>query len=137
MSTNYKVISAKAVLGVGLTLKLTDKQASIRKSALKLKKKGGIYVVLDPVEFKKGENITIVDGAISKSVLANLEDLSPQSQNQEQKISINKTPAKKGKKTKSNSTLTVKNKRKKSAPENNDEKIINNGNINDLPTANK
>lgn len=146
MSTNYKIIGAKAVLGVGLTLKLTDKQASIRKSTLKLKKKG-IYVVLEPVEFKQGETIAIVDGAVSKSVLANLEDLSPKSAEYEQKI--NKVSAKKDNK-KSNLTPASKNNDKEikpdenddsqdeeSAPENKDEKIVNNGNVNNLPVDNK
>lgn len=155
MSTNYKIIGAKAVLGVGLTLKLTDKQASIRKSTLKLKSRG-IYIVLEPVEFKQGETITIVDGAVSKSVLANLEDLSPKKpKKQEQKTT--KSPAKKDKKPNPTPPATPENDGEDedsnlvnpdgndssndgdedSNSEINDESIVDNGDINNLPVATK
>lgn len=89
---NYKVIGHKAILGVGITLKLTDAQANIRSHLLKQKKKG-IYTVLEPVQFKQGEIITIVSGNISKAVLANLEDNKPKDNENKNTLKDNKEKA--------------------------------------------
>ena len=97
---SYKVIGSKAVLGVGLILKLTDSQAKIRLNSLKQQKKN-IYIVLEAIEFKHGEKVTIVSGNISKAVLENLEDIPKNSKIQEQKqeadikedININNLPS--------------------------------------------
>ena len=74
MTNTYKVTGHKVILGVGITLKLTEAQSSTRNHSLKQKKKG-IYTVLESVEFKQGEIVTIVSGNISKAVLENLEKL--------------------------------------------------------------
>ena len=60
---NYKVTGRIAVLGVGMVLKLSPSQASIRASSLKQKSKD-TYMVLTPVQFKQGEIIIVVDGNV-------------------------------------------------------------------------
>ena len=75
MSKNYKVIGNMAIIGVGIVLKLRSSQAETRALSLKQKKKD-IYIVLEPVQFKQGEEIIIISGNVSKSVLKNLSDLS-------------------------------------------------------------
>jgi len=72
---NYKVTGHIAIIGVGIVLKLSSSQAETRASSLKQKKKD-IHIVLEPVQFKQGEEITIISGNVSKSVLKNLTDLS-------------------------------------------------------------
>ena len=72
---NYKVTGHIAIIGVGIVLKLSSSQSSTRASSLKKKKKD-IYIVLEPVQFKQNEEITIISGNVSKSVLKNLTDLS-------------------------------------------------------------
>lgn len=75
MSKNYKVTGHIAIIGVGIILKLSSSQAKTRSSSLKQKKKD-IYIVLEPVQFKQNEEIAIISGNVSKSVLKNLSDLS-------------------------------------------------------------
>jgi len=72
---NYKVTGHIAIIGVGIVLKLSSSQSSTRASSLKKKKKD-IYIVLEPVQFKQNEEITIISGNVSKSVLKKLSDLS-------------------------------------------------------------
>jgi len=154
----YKIIGHSAILGVGLTLKLTKAQAATRTQLLKQKKKD-IYIVLEPVQFKQGEIITVVDGNVSKSVLANLEDTSKKPKKQEQKTT--KTPAKtKDKKPASTPPATPEDNGEGDPvnpdeddssdenpdgenpdgdedlqPETDDEIIVNNGDVNNLPAA--
>ena len=88
---NYKVTGHIAIIGVGIVLKLSSSQAETRASSLKQKKKG-IYIVLEPVQFKQHEEITIIYGNVSKSVLKNLTDLSEPAKKPDSKD--NKTPKK-------------------------------------------
>ena len=88
---NYKVTGHIAIIGVGIVLKLSSSQAETRASSLKQKKKG-IYIVLEPVQFKQNEEITIISGNVSKSVLKNLTDLSEPAKKPD--IKDNKTPKK-------------------------------------------
>ena len=88
---NYKVTGHIAIIGVGIVLKLSSPQAETRTSSLKQKKKD-IYIVLEPVQFKQGEEISIISGNVSKSVLKNLSDLSEPTKNPDPKDS--KTPKK-------------------------------------------
>ena len=74
MSKNYKVTGHIAILGVGIVLKLSSSQAGIRQSSLKQKSKD-TFIVLEPVQFKQGEEIIIISGNVSKSLLNNLTDL--------------------------------------------------------------
>lgn len=142
---NYKVTGRIAVLGVGMVLKLSHSQASIRTSSLKQKSKD-IYLVLAPVQFKQGEIIIVVDGNVSKSVLVNLEELSKKEVRQEKKA--NKTSNKKKNKNsdKSSSETAEDNGETEeegntsnpdgedgSQPETEDGAVISNEDINDLP----
>jgi len=86
---NYKVTGHIAIIGVGIVLKLPSSQFETRESSLKQKKKD-TYIVLEPVQFKQGEEITIISGNVSKSVLKNLSDLSEPAKKPDSKDS--KTP---------------------------------------------
>ena len=142
MSTKYKVTGHIAALGVGMVLKLSSSQASIRQSSLKQKSKD-TYVVLEPVQFKQGEEIVIVSGNVSKSLLNNLTDLledkKSKNDDKNQKPANNK---------KSPSKNQIKNDAKKDdkkadetsneiidLPENSDEAIVDNNDINNLPNV--
>jgi hypothetical protein len=70
----YKVIGNPAIFGVGMVLKLTKSQSDTRSFLLKQKNKN-IYAVMEPVQFKLGEEITIVSGNVSKSLLTNLSEV--------------------------------------------------------------
>ena len=129
MSKNYKVTGHIAVIGVGIVLKLTSSQFETRTSSLKQKKKG-IYIVLEPVQFKQGEEIIIISGNVSKSVLKNLSDLSEPAKKPDPKD--NKAP-KKNQKDKTND-----DKGNDDIPENQEvqDQIITDGNdINNLPNV--
>ncbi len=140
----YKVIGHSAILGVGLVLKLTQAQSSTRTQKLKCKSKD-IYIVLEPVQFKQGEIISVVSGNVSKAVLANLEDTS-KPKKQEKKTT--KAPAKKDKKPTPTPPATSEdeggdgdgdlvnlNGDKDLQPETDDEAIVSNGNVNNLPVV--
>ena len=145
----YKIIGHSAILGVGLTLNLSKSQASTRIKSLKQKKKD-IYIVLEPVQFKQGEIISVISGNVSKSVLVNLEDTSKQIVKQDQKTS--KAPAKtKGKKSVTTPTTTPKDdgdgednssnenpdEDENSQPKTGDEAIVTNVDVNNLPKVTK
>ena len=104
MSTKYKVTGHIAILGVGMVVKLINSQASIRQSSLKQKSKD-TYTVLEPVQFKQGEEIIIVSGNVSKSLLNNLTDLSEDKKSKDndknQKPANNKRSSSKDQKNKS------------------------------------
>lgn len=131
-SKNYKVIGHIAILGVGTILKLSKLQANIRQNSLKEKSKD-TYIVLEPVQFKQGEEITIISGNISKSLLANLCDLSQslvESDNkQEKQSSKDSKPSTKSK----NSNSGKKNGKKTN--DKIDKKIITDNDINNLPNV--
>ena len=136
----YKVTGHKVILGVGITLKLTEAQSNTRNHSLKQKKKG-IYTVLESVEFKQGEIVTIVSGNISKAVLANLEDTSENSKKQDPQT---KSSAENNKKLDTASSTSKATDKKKDAdktedlkPKDGNDKIINNGDVNSLPVTTK
>ena len=142
MSKNYKVTGHIAILGVGIVLKLSNSQASIRQSSLKQKSKD-TYVVLEPVQFKQGEEIFIVSGNISKSLLTNLTDLSEDKKSKD--ADKNQKPANNKKSSSKNQSKNDAKKDDKKAdgdsneiidlPENSDEGIIDNNDINNLPNV--
>ena len=137
MSKNYKVTGHIAILGVGIVLKLSNSQASIRQSSLKQKSKD-TFTVLEPVQFKQGEEIIIVSGNVSKSLLNNLTDLSEDNKSKDddknQKPANNKKSSSKDQKNKSdtkddNSNEVI------DLPEKSDEAIVDNNDINNLPNV--
>lgn len=80
INKTYLVSGKCAILGVGTIVKLSNSQAKIRQSSLKKKSKD-IYLVLESIQFKQGEEIIILSGNISKSLLNNLTDLSKDTKN--------------------------------------------------------
>jgi hypothetical protein len=138
---NYKVTGHIAILGVGIVLKLSDSQASIRQSSLKQKSKD-TFIVLEPVQFKQGEEIIIVSGNVSKSLLNNLTDLSEDKKSKDdknQKPANNKKSSSKDQKNKSDKKDEKKadddSNKIIDLPENSDEAIVDNNDINDLPNV--
>lgn len=142
MSKNYKVTGHIAVLGVGIVLKLSSSQASIRQSSLKQKSKD-TFTVLEPVQFKQGEEIIIVSGNVSKSLLNNLTDLSEDKKSKDddknQKPANNKKSSSKDQKNKSDKKDDKKvdgdSNEIIDLPENSDEAIVDNNDINNLPNV--
>jgi len=68
----YVVTEKRAVIPVGMTLVLSDKQAAARKHSLKSAGKEK-YLTTFQVEFKQGEEIGIIGGIKNKELLAKLE----------------------------------------------------------------
>ena len=142
MSTKYKVTGHIAILGVGIVLKLSSSQASIRQSSLKQKSKD-TYIVLEPVQFKQGEEIVIISGNVSKSLLNNLTDLSEDKKSKDE--DKNQKPANNKKSSSKNQSKNDAKKDDKKAdgdpneiidlPENSDEAIVDNNDINNLPNV--
>ena len=142
MSTKYKVTGHIAALGVGMVLKLSSSQAGIRQSSLKQKSKD-TYTVLEPVQFKQGEEIIIVSGNVSKSLLNNLTDLSEDVKSKGD--DKNKKPANNKKTSSKNQNKNDAKKDDKKAdetsneiidlPENSDEGVVDNNDINNLPNV--
>lgn len=141
MSKNYKVTGHIAVLGAGMILKLSSSQAGIRQSSLKQKSKD-IYTVLEPVQFKQGEEIVIVSGNVSKSLLSNLTDLSEDKKSKDDK---DQKPANNKKSSSKNQSKNDAKKDDKKAdgdpneiidlPENAEEGVVDNNDINNLPNV--
>ena len=138
MSTKYKVTGHIAILGVGIVLKLSSSQASIMQSSLKQKSKD-TYTVLEPVQFKQGEEIVIISGNVSKSLLSNLTDLSEDKKSKDddknQKPANNKKSSSKDQKNKSDKKADDTSNEIIDLPENSDEAIIDNNDINNLPNV--
>lgn len=87
----YKVIGNFVLLGIDLVVKLSKEQAKTRGNSLKLQK-NDIYTILEPIQFKNGEVVTILSENISKAILKNLESLvkaSKQDQNKTSKSANN------------------------------------------------
>ena len=130
----YKVTGHMAMIGVGMILKLSKSQASIRVLSLKQKSKD-TYIVLEPVQFKQGEEIIIVSGNVSKSLLNNLIDLSEDKKSEDKKSTNNKQSSSKNqnknnaKKSESESNGLI------NAPHNIDEAVVDNSDINNLPNV--
>ena len=125
MSKTYKVTGHIAIIGVGIVLKLSNSQAETRTSSLKQKKKD-IYIVLESVQFKQNEEITIISGNVSKSVLKNLTDLSEPIKKPDPKDS--KTP-KKNQKNKADDKGAEDN------SENQDQIVVDGNDVNNLPNV--
>ncbi|MDA9573338.1 hypothetical protein N9R48_00215 [Rickettsiales bacterium] len=142
MSTKYKVTGHIAILGVGIVLKLSSSQASIRQSSLKQKLKD-TYTVLEPVQFKQGEEIVIISGNVSKSLLNNLTDLSEDKKSKDadknQKPANNKKSSSKDQKNKSDKKDDKKADETSNEiidlPKNSNEAIVDNNDINNLPNV--
>ena len=142
MSKNYKVTGHIAILGVGIVLKLSSSQAGIRQSSLKQKSKD-TFIVLEPVQFKQGEEIIIISGNVSKSLLNNLTDLSEDKKSKDD--DKNQKPANNKKSSSKNQNKNDAKKDDKKAdeisnevidlPENSDEGIVDNNDINNLPNV--
>ena len=135
----YRVTGNITVFGVGMVLKLSSSQANIRASSLKRKSKDS-YLVVEPVQFKQGEEIIVISGNVSKSLLNNLSDLSEDSRSIDNKKS--KDDDKNQKLAKNQSNKSGKKDNKKAAdkskqaidlPENSDEAVVDNDDINNLP----
>lgn len=71
----YEVTGKHVTIGIGTELKLSESQADSRSSSLKNKKKD-LFEVVDPVQFKQGEKITISPDALTKSLSENLKEIS-------------------------------------------------------------
>lgn len=72
---NYEVTGKPVTFGIGMELKLSESQAETRSASLKKKKKD-IYEVIHPVQFKQGEQITVVTGDVPKAISENLKNSS-------------------------------------------------------------
>ena len=73
-------------------LKLTTRQAATRMHLLKPLKERGMYEVVKPVEFKRGEVIGVPESSISKAAKTALTSVE-QEEEGEQKPDTNRTPA--------------------------------------------
>lgn len=71
----YEVSGKSVVFGMGVELQLSDRQAEIRSSSVR-RKKGDVYEVLEPIQFKQSELVIVVTENLSKAVLANLKEMS-------------------------------------------------------------
>ena len=71
----YEVTGKHITFGIGTELKLIESQAESRATSLKNKRKD-IFEVVEPVQFKQGEKITISPESLTKSLLENLKEIS-------------------------------------------------------------
>ena len=71
----YEVIGKHITFGIGTELKLFESQVESRATSLKKKTKD-IFEVVEPVQFKRGEKITISPESLTKSLLENLKEIS-------------------------------------------------------------
>lgn len=71
----YKVTTAHATFGVGMVLKLSDAQSSIRGHVL-IKKGKDTFEVKEPIQFKQGETVGVIKGTLSRFLEDRLEDTS-------------------------------------------------------------
>jgi hypothetical protein len=71
----YEVTGKHITFGLGTELKLSESQAESRTTSLKKKTKD-IFEVVEPVQFKHGEKITISPESLTKSLLENLKAIS-------------------------------------------------------------
>ena len=62
----YRVISQQATFGIGMVLKLSEQQSTVRQHALTTTKKKDMFIVKLPVHFKKGEVVTLVKDELSR-----------------------------------------------------------------------
>lgn len=71
----YEITGKHITFGIGTELKLSESQAESRATSLKSKRKD-IFEVVEPVQFKQGEKITISPESLTKSLLENLKEIS-------------------------------------------------------------
>ena len=71
----YEITGKHITIGIGTELKLSESQVESRATSLKSKKKD-IFEVVEPVQFKQGEKITISPESLTKSLLENLKEIS-------------------------------------------------------------
>ena len=71
----YEVTGKHITFGIGTELKLSESQAESRTTSLKNKRKD-IFEVVEPVQFKQGEKVTISPESLTKSLLENLKEIS-------------------------------------------------------------
>jgi predicted DNA-binding antitoxin AbrB/MazE fold protein len=71
----YEVTGKHITFGIGTELKLIESQAESRATSLKNKRKD-IFEVVEPVQFKQGEKVTISPESLTKSLLENLKEIS-------------------------------------------------------------
>ena len=71
----YEITGKHITFGIGTELKLIESQAESRTTSLKRKGKD-IFEVTEPVQFKRGEKITISPESLTKSLLENLKEIS-------------------------------------------------------------
>ena len=71
----YEVTGKHITFGIGTELKLSESQAESRATSLKSKRKD-IFEVVEPVQFKQGDKITISPESLTKSLLENLKEIS-------------------------------------------------------------
>lgn len=71
----YEITGKHITFGIGTELKLSESQAESRATSLKRKGKD-IFEVTEPVQFKRGEKITISPESLTKSLLENLKEIS-------------------------------------------------------------
>ena len=96
-------------------------------------------MVLTPVQFKQGEIIIVVDGNVSKSLLNNLTDLSEDKKGKDdgkdQKSSNNKKSSSKNQNKKDDKKVGDDSSEIIDLPENSDEAVVDNNDINNLPNV--
>ena len=83
--TKYRVQATKATFGVGMRLRLSDAQSSVRVLSL-LKRGNDIFEVRHPVEFKQGEIIEVMNGNISRLLEGHLQIINEDKQSSQQQI---------------------------------------------------
>ena len=71
----YEVTGKHITFGIGTELKLSESQIESRATSLKNTKKD-IFEVVEAVQFKQGEKITISSESLTKSLLENLKEIS-------------------------------------------------------------
>jgi len=80
----YEVTGSFVTIGIGSKIRLSNSQANIRSHLVKNKKKD-IYEIISPVQFKKGEKISIESKYLGKSLLDNLKEIAKSSSNDDNK----------------------------------------------------
>ncbi len=71
----YEITGKHITFGIGTELKLSESQAESRATSLKRKGKD-IFEVTEPVQFKRGEKITISPESLTKALLENFKEIS-------------------------------------------------------------
>jgi len=83
----YEITGKHITFGIGTELKLSESQAESRATSLKSKRKD-IFEVVEPVQFKQGEKITISPESLTKSLLENLKEISDKKSSDGNKVEV-------------------------------------------------